>query len=103
MLFDFEQSVGLMTPTIIHGGVNDVNPMLTSSHISSLDDQDIYFSSTPPSKNIEHHLQQQQQQPQDDLYVTFDFPVLSEFSRTGKTDNFRFSRLTSSICRTSIR
>ena len=87
MLFDFEQSDSLMTPITIPGGVNDINPILTSSNISSLDDQDGYFSSTPsknfvnPSKLKENPIENHQS---DDLYSTFEFPVLSELSRTGK-------------------
>lgn len=87
MLFDFEQSDSLMTPIITLGGVNDINPILTSSNISSLDDQDVCFSSTPsknpvnPSKLKENPIESHQS---DDLYSTFEFPVLSELSRTGK-------------------
>jgi len=95
MLFDFEQPEELLTPTINHGCVNELNPILTSSDISSFDDNDIYFSSVPSEKNEyklttkdntnennDHNHQQQQQQ--DDLFSSFDFPVLSELSRTGK-------------------
>ncbi len=81
-----------MTPMINHGGVTEVNPILTSSGIGSLDDHDIYFSSIPSKKNecalttkgTPNENSEQQQQQQDDLFSTFDFPVLSELSRTGK-------------------
>jgi hypothetical protein len=85
-----------MTPILNHGGVNEINPILTSNNISSLDDNDIYFSSisskkneyelTPkdnPNQNSDNNNNNHQQQ-QDDLFSTFDFSVLSELSRTGK-------------------
>lgn len=87
MLFDFEQSDSLMTPITIPGGVNDINPILTSSNIPSFDDQDIYFSSIPsknhvdPIKLKENPIENHQS---DDLYSTFEFPVLSELSRAGR-------------------
>lgn len=92
MLFDFEPSDELMTPTIHHVGVPEVNPILTSNGISSLDDNDIYFSSIPSEKNeyqltTKDHTNEicdNRQQQHEDLFSTFDFPVLSELSRTGK-------------------
>jgi hypothetical protein len=93
MLFDFDQPDELLTPNITHGGVNQTNPILTPNDISSFDDNDVYFSSIPSKKN-EYELRTKDnptetsdnnhQQQQDDLFSTFDFPVLSELSRTGK-------------------
>jgi hypothetical protein len=88
MLFDFEQPEELMTPIINHGGVSQVNPILTSSDIASLDDHDVYFSSIPSKKNectlTTKDTPNENNEQQDDLFSTFDFPVLSELSRTGK-------------------
>jgi len=91
MLFDFDQPDDLLTPAMNYGGVNGINPFLTSSDISLLDDNNIYFSSIPSKKN-EYKLTSQNntnensdnnhQQQQDDLFSTFDFPVLSELNRT---------------------
>jgi hypothetical protein len=92
MLFDFNQSKDLSTPTIHYGGVDKINPLLTSSDIFSLDDNDVYFSSILSKKN-EHELVTKDninenidnhQEQQDDLFSTFDFPVLSELDKTGK-------------------
>jgi hypothetical protein len=86
MLFDFEQPEELMTPIINHGGVSQVNPILTSSDIASLDDHDVYFSSIPSKKNectlTTKDTPNENNEQQDDLFSTFDFPVLSELSRT---------------------
>lgn len=92
MLSHFDHSDDLFTPTITYGGVNPLNPMLPSSDILSLDDNDICFSSNPTEKNeykstavddtngsVNENNQQQQ-----DLFSTFDFPVLSELIRTGR-------------------
>jgi len=100
MLFDFDQPDELLTPNITNGGVNQTNPILTSNDISSFDDNDVYFSSIPSKKN-EYELRTKdnptetsddnhQQQQQDDLFSTFDFPVLSELSRTGKKTNLLY-------------
>jgi len=91
MLFDFDQSDDLLTPTINHGGVSGMNPILTSSDISLLDDNNIYFSPIPSKKNeykltapnnANENTDNNHQQQQDDLFSTFDFPVLSELSTT---------------------
>lgn len=93
MLFDYDQTEELMTPNIPHIGVHEINPTLTSNGLSSLDDNDIYFSSIPSEKNNNHLTTKNpinetktnhQQEQQEDLYSSFDFPVLSELSRTGK-------------------
>jgi len=87
MYFNFEQSDELLTPLVDHVGVN---PFLTTNDLSSVDDRDICFSSIPSKKteygvtskdhsNEDNELHQQQQ---DDLFSSFDFPVLSELSRT---------------------
>jgi len=92
MLFDFNQSKDLLTPPIYHGGVIKNNPILTSSDIFSLDDNDIYFSSTLSKKN-EYNLitknninenidDDHQQEQQDDLFSTFELPVLSELDKS---------------------
>jgi len=107
MLFDFDQPEELLTPTINHGCVNEINPILTSSDISSFDDNDIYFSSIPSKKNeyelttkdnINENSDNNHQQQQDDLFSTFDFPVLSELSRTElQIDGLQFDKYLTQI------
>jgi len=90
MLFDFNQSKDLLTPPIHFGGADKINPLLTSSDLFSLDDKDVCFSSVllkqnehqvEPKDNINENIDYHQQQ-QDDLFSTFDFPVLSELDKT---------------------
>ena len=91
MLFDFNQSKDLLTPTINFGGVDKVNPIFTSSDIFPLDDNDALFPSVKPGKNeyvstLKSDLDgnnDYHQQQQDELFSTFDFPVLSELEKSG--------------------
>lgn len=90
MLFEFEQTSELFTPTIGPGGVNEVNPLLTSSQACRLDENEIDFSEKQQyelvSGNHSHENSDEppQHQQQEDLFSTFDFPVLTELSRTGR-------------------
>jgi hypothetical protein len=107
MLFDFDQPDELLTPNITHGGVNQTNPILTPNDISSFDDNDVYFSSIPSKKN-EYELRTKDnptetsddnhQQQQDYLFSSFDFPVLSELSRTDlQLDGLQLDRYLSQV------
>lgn len=79
-----------MTPTIKDAGVNGVNPMLTSSDLFSLDDNDMHFPSMLtkesgyqlPSTN--DNIDTDEERQQYDLLSTFDFPVLSELLAAGR-------------------
>lgn len=90
MLSEFKHPDDLLTPIIIHDGVNSISQLFTSTEEFSVDDNNIYFSSIP-SKLSEYELvtkdntnenSDNKQQEQDDLFSTFDFPVLSELSKT---------------------
>ncbi|CAF0830033.1 unnamed protein product [Adineta steineri] len=85
MHFQFNQSTDLLTPIIHHGGVNKRNPIFTSEDVFLSDDNDVQFSSMMSKKN-EHLLASEDipyenndnNQQQDDLFSTFDLPVLSD-------------------------
>jgi hypothetical protein len=92
MLFEFNQAKDLSTPPIHFGGVDKKNPLFASSGLFPFDDIDGYFSSNSPKKeetelvakdNINENIDNHQQQ-QDDLFSTFDFPVLTDLDKTGK-------------------
>jgi len=91
MLFDFNQAKDLFTPPIHYGGFGKLNPLLTSSDLFSLDDNDVRFSSLSSMKNeyelvakdnINENIDYNHQQQQDDLFSTFDLPVLNELDKT---------------------
>jgi cyclic AMP-dependent transcription factor ATF-4 len=87
MHFEFNQPGDLLTPTINDGGVNR-NPIFSSSDFFQLDENDIHLSSVPSKKNEyelaakdninENSDNNEQHQLQEDLFSTFDLPVLSE-------------------------
>lgn len=81
MLFELEHTNELFTPTITHTGVNEPNPLLTSSQICHLDENDIDFVDEPLTELVNLNQSDEQQ----DLFTTFDFPVLNELNRTDST------------------
>jgi len=101
MLFDFNHSKDLLTPTINYGGVNKINPILTSSDLFPLDDNDVIFSSISSvkneyeltSKNNTNENNDHNHQQHDDLYSSFDFPVLSELDKSElSNDGFQLDK-----------
>jgi len=94
MLFELDQTEELLTPTITDGGVNKINPSLTSSNIFPLDDIDIYLSSiqsktneyTSIAKDNINENNDNNNHQHDELFSTFNFPVLSEFDKTAMDD-----------------
>lgn len=89
MFFELEHTIELLTPTITHTGVSELNPLLTSHQVCHLDDNEIDFNGEHLTKlvsiNHSHDDSDEQHQEQEDLFSTFDLPVLNELNRTDST------------------
>ncbi|CAF1005259.1 unnamed protein product [Rotaria sordida] len=105
MHFEYPQPGELLTPTINDGGgVNSINPILTSNDLFSFDDNDVCFSSVSSKKNEYELLSKDNinenndnnEHQQYDLFSTFEFPVLSELDKTElQMDLLEFDKYTS--------
>lgn len=87
MLFELEHTNELFTPTITHTGVNEANPLLTSREVCHLDENDIDFADEHLTELVNLSQSHDNSDEQQDLFTTFDFPVLNELNRTGRKKN----------------
>lgn len=85
MLFELEQTNDLFTPTISRGGVNEVNPVLTSSQVCHHDENEIDLSDEDLIELVSLNHSYNNSDEQQDLFSTFNLPVLDELNRADST------------------